>query len=192
MYSEAKISSEWRSESKFTFKRENDSILKVERINRVARFSNKIQIWVTLGGSCNGRSWYILWTLGLYCGQLVYVISIWYRVWSCGIFLVIWYMFGPLVYFLVIWYMFGPLVYFWSFGICLVLWYTFWSFGIFSPFWYVVPRSGNPDWAALSWLPKIFSFLNGGNYFCLYWRQHELPEQKDLSTTDEFNIEPLS
>jgi predicted RNA-binding protein YlxR (DUF448 family) len=35
---------------------------------RVARwfvFKPKIQIWVNLGGSCNGRGWYILWTLGL-------------------------------------------------------------------------------------------------------------------------------
>jgi hypothetical protein len=111
MYSEAKISSEWRSESKFTFKRENDSILKVERINRVARFSNKIkQNWVNLGGSCNGRCWYILWTFDLYCGQLVYVISIWYRVWSCGIF------FGHLVYVWSFGILFGHLVYFPHFG----------------------------------------------------------------------------
>jgi hypothetical protein len=35
--------------------------------SRVARwfvFKPKIHIWVNFRGSCNGRWWYILWTLG--------------------------------------------------------------------------------------------------------------------------------
>jgi hypothetical protein len=39
--------------------------------SRVARwfvFKPKIQIWVNFGGSCNGRCWYILWTLGPFYG----------------------------------------------------------------------------------------------------------------------------
>jgi hypothetical protein len=31
------------------------------------------QIWVILGGSCNGRCWYILWPFGLFYGHLVYI-----------------------------------------------------------------------------------------------------------------------
>jgi hypothetical protein len=36
-------------------------------------FSNqKIPIWANLGGSCNGRGWYILWPFGIFYGTLVY------------------------------------------------------------------------------------------------------------------------
>jgi hypothetical protein len=43
--------------------------------SRVARwfvFKPKIQIWVKFGGSCTGRCWFILWTLGIVRGNLVY------------------------------------------------------------------------------------------------------------------------
>jgi hypothetical protein len=50
-------------------------------------FKTKIPTWVNFGGSCNGRCWYILWTLGLFYGQLVNV-------------------FAHLVYFMAIWYIF--------------------------------------------------------------------------------------
>jgi hypothetical protein len=61
---------------------------------RVARwfvFKPKIQIWVNYGGSCNGRRWYILWTLGPFfgLGLLLYFMDIWYSSW----FVVIWYIF---------------------------------------------------------------------------------------------------
>jgi hypothetical protein len=41
-------------------------------------FSNqpKIQIWVNFGESCNGRCWYILWTLGPFYGLLFYFVDI--------------------------------------------------------------------------------------------------------------------
>jgi hypothetical protein len=47
-------------------------------------FKPKIQIWVHFGGYCNGRClfyghlvhftvfWYILWTFGIFCGNLLY------------------------------------------------------------------------------------------------------------------------
>jgi hypothetical protein len=35
-------------------------------------FKTKIQIWVNLGGFCDGRSWYILWPFGIFYGHLVY------------------------------------------------------------------------------------------------------------------------
>jgi hypothetical protein len=45
-------------------------------------FKSKIQVWVTFGGSCNTRCWYLLWSFGficppfgIFCGHLVYV---WY------------------------------------------------------------------------------------------------------------------
>jgi hypothetical protein len=47
-------------------------------------FKPKIQIWVNFGGSCNERCWYILWTLGLFCGLLVYLMDIWYSSWYFG------------------------------------------------------------------------------------------------------------
>jgi hypothetical protein len=56
---------------------------------RVARwfvFKPKIQIWVNFVGSCNGRCWYILWTLGPFYGLLLYFMDIWYSSWKFGIF----------------------------------------------------------------------------------------------------------
>jgi hypothetical protein len=44
---------------------------------RVARrfvFKPKIQIWVNFGWSCNGRSWYILWTLGPFYEVFCYIL----------------------------------------------------------------------------------------------------------------------
>jgi hypothetical protein len=42
-------------------------------------FSNqKLQIWVNFGGCCNGRCWYILWSLGPFYG-LCYIL------WTFGI-----------------------------------------------------------------------------------------------------------
>jgi hypothetical protein len=46
---------------------------------RVARwfvFKPKIQIWVNFAGSCNGRGWYILWTLIPFYGLLLYFMDI--------------------------------------------------------------------------------------------------------------------
>jgi hypothetical protein len=44
-------------------------------------FKPKIQFWENLGGSCKGRCWYILWTLGPFYGLLLYFIDIWYSLW---------------------------------------------------------------------------------------------------------------
>jgi hypothetical protein len=47
--------------------------------SRVARwFVFKPKIWVNFGGPCNGRYWYILWPFGLFYGNLVYFVAIWY------------------------------------------------------------------------------------------------------------------
>jgi hypothetical protein len=49
--------------------------------NRVARlfiFKPKLPIWVNLGGSCNGKSWYILLLLNVFWWHLVYFVVIWY------------------------------------------------------------------------------------------------------------------
>jgi hypothetical protein len=57
-------------------------------IDRVARwfvFKPKIQIWVNYGGSCTGRCWYILWTLGPFYSLLLYFMDIWYSSWQFGI-----------------------------------------------------------------------------------------------------------
>jgi hypothetical protein len=56
---------------------------------RVARwfvFKPKIQILANFGGSCNGRCWYILWTLGPFYGLLLYFMNNWYSSWKVGIF----------------------------------------------------------------------------------------------------------
>jgi hypothetical protein len=56
---------------------------------RVARwfvFKPKIPIWVNFGGSCNGKSWFILWPFGLFNGYRKYCMAIWYILWSFGIF----------------------------------------------------------------------------------------------------------
>jgi hypothetical protein len=42
-------------------------------------FKPKIPLWVNLGGSCNGKCWYILWPLCLFYGHLAFL-------WSFGIF----------------------------------------------------------------------------------------------------------
>jgi hypothetical protein len=90
---------------------------------RVARwhiFKPKIQIWVNLGGSCDGNFWYI------FCVHLIYFMSIWYISCPFGILHV------HLVYFVAFWYILCPfgifyvhLVYFMS------IWYILWPFGIF-------------------------------------------------------------
>jgi hypothetical protein len=41
-------------------------------------FKPKIQVWVNFGGSCDGRSWYILWTL-------VHLTVFCYILWTFGI-----------------------------------------------------------------------------------------------------------
>jgi hypothetical protein len=50
--------------------------------------------------------WYILWQFGIFCGNLVYFVASWYILWQVGIFC------GNLVYFVVIRYFCGNLVYF--------------------------------------------------------------------------------
>jgi hypothetical protein len=42
-------------------------------------FSNEKK-WVNFGGSCNGRCWYILWTIGKFYSHLVNFVAIWYIV----------------------------------------------------------------------------------------------------------------
>jgi hypothetical protein len=32
--------------------------------------------------------WYILWSIGIFCGRLVYFVVIWYILWSFGVFFV--------------------------------------------------------------------------------------------------------
>jgi hypothetical protein len=69
--------------------------------SRVARwfvFKPKIPIWVSFVGSCNGKSWYILWSFGLFYGHCKYFMNIWYILWSFGVF------YGHLVYFSPFWY----------------------------------------------------------------------------------------
>jgi hypothetical protein len=39
-------------------------------------FKPKMSIWVYVGGSCNGKFWYILWRLGPIYGHLVYFVVI--------------------------------------------------------------------------------------------------------------------
>jgi hypothetical protein len=63
---------------------------------RVARwFVSKpnIRIWINFVGSCNGRCWYILWTLGPFYSLLLYFMGICYILWS------FWYIFLALVFF---------------------------------------------------------------------------------------------
>jgi hypothetical protein len=58
-------------------------------IIRVARwfvFKPKIPIWVNFGGSCYGKSWYILWPFGLFYGHWKYFMAIRYILWYFGIF----------------------------------------------------------------------------------------------------------
>jgi hypothetical protein len=63
---------------------------KYSMLSRVARWfvlKPKIPIWINLGGSFNGKSWYILWPVGLFYGHWKYFMAIWYSLWSFGIFL---------------------------------------------------------------------------------------------------------
>jgi hypothetical protein len=67
----------------------NVKLAGAEVLRRVARwfvFKPKIPIWVNFGGSCNGKSWYILCPYGLF-----------YCYWKY--FMVIWYVLNILVYF---------------------------------------------------------------------------------------------
>jgi hypothetical protein len=49
-------------------------------------FSNKkSKFGEIFGGSCNGRCWYILCTLGPFYGLLLYFMDIWYSLWEFGI-----------------------------------------------------------------------------------------------------------
>jgi hypothetical protein len=47
-------------------------------------FQSKIPIWVKFGRACNRRC--ILWSFGLFYGQKVYFMDLWYVLWSFGIF----------------------------------------------------------------------------------------------------------
>jgi hypothetical protein len=67
-------------------------------------FKPMIQIWVNFGGFCNGRRWYSLWPFGIVYGHLLYVMAIWYILWSFGVHIL------------------------WPFGV-----HILWPFGIFSP-----------------------------------------------------------
>jgi hypothetical protein len=44
---------------------------------------------------------FYVWTFGIFCGNLVYFVAIWYILWQFGIFC------GNLVYFVAIWYIFS-------------------------------------------------------------------------------------
>jgi hypothetical protein len=69
--------------------------------------------------------WYILWPIGIFCGQLVYFVVIWYILLyilrPIGIFYGHLVYCGQLVYFTANWYIYGHLVYF------MVNWYILWS-----------------------------------------------------------------
>jgi hypothetical protein len=49
-------------------------------------FKPKIPIWVSFGGSCYAKYWYILWPFGLVYGHWKYFMAIWYILWKLGIF----------------------------------------------------------------------------------------------------------
>jgi hypothetical protein len=55
-------------------------------------FKPKIPIWVNFGGSCNGRCWYIIWSIGLFYGYMVYFVA---NVYILGLFVMF---FPALVY----------------------------------------------------------------------------------------------
>jgi hypothetical protein len=62
------------------------------RVARLFVFKPKIPIWVNFGGSCNGKSWYIIKTiwsilllLEIFYGHLVYFVVIWYNFPQFGI-----------------------------------------------------------------------------------------------------------
>jgi hypothetical protein len=57
--------------------------------SRAARwhiFKPKIQIWVNSGRFCNGKCLFILLPLGHFSRRFVYLMAIWYILWSFGIF----------------------------------------------------------------------------------------------------------
>jgi hypothetical protein len=51
------------------------------RVARRHTFKPNIPIWVSFGGSCNGRCWFILWPFGLFYGHLINYVTIWYILW---------------------------------------------------------------------------------------------------------------
>jgi hypothetical protein len=82
--------------AKLFFKIKSDVWLKKngQVATRVARryfFKPKIPIWVNFGGPWNGKCWSILWPFGIYYGNSVYFMAIWWV--SCN-----------LVYFPLFWY----------------------------------------------------------------------------------------
>jgi hypothetical protein len=60
--------------------------LEMTSVARWFIFKPKIPILVNIGGSCNGRYRYILWSFGRFCHNLVYFVAIWFILWSFGIF----------------------------------------------------------------------------------------------------------
>jgi hypothetical protein len=42
---------------------------------------------------------HILWPFGIFCGNLVYFVVIWYMLWPFGTFMVVWYIYGRLLYY---------------------------------------------------------------------------------------------
>jgi preprotein translocase subunit SecG len=59
---------------------------------RVARWfilKPKIQFWANFGRSCNGRRCCVLWPFGIFYGQLVNSMVIWYILLSYGIFFLV-------------------------------------------------------------------------------------------------------
>jgi hypothetical protein len=85
------------SESKSCISRKQAARTQI-RVARWFVFKPKIPIWVNFGGPCNWRCCYILGTLGLIYGQLVYFKVIWYILRSFDIFC------GNLVHFPPFWY----------------------------------------------------------------------------------------
>jgi hypothetical protein len=49
-------------------------------------FKPKFPIWVNIGGFCNERRLYILWTFGSSHSHWVYFEAVWYILWPFGIF----------------------------------------------------------------------------------------------------------
>jgi hypothetical protein len=47
-------------------------------------FKPKVPIWVNFGGSCDGKYWYILWLLGIFCGHLPNFVAICHILWLFG------------------------------------------------------------------------------------------------------------
>jgi hypothetical protein len=56
-------------------------------------FKPKIPLWVNIGGTCNGRFWFILLPFGLLYCHLVYFTAIWSILCPFGTFDVFWYIF---------------------------------------------------------------------------------------------------